>query len=55
MHNAFVTGIGNAGSSLLGLVLFFEEYGPVLLVWGVVLGVPAWLVWRRWQRAQGSI
>lgn len=55
MHNAFVTGLANAGSSLLGIVLFFEEYGPVLLVWLVVLGAPVVLLWRRYRKAQGRI
>ncbi len=55
VHNAFVAGVQNAGSSLLGLVLFVEEYGPVLLIWGVMLGVPAWLVWRRYRRARASL
>jgi hypothetical protein len=52
MHNAFVAGLGNAGDSILGILLFLEEYGPVLLVWFVVLGTPAWLVWRRYRRAE---
>jgi hypothetical protein len=52
MHNAFVTGLGNAGDAVLGIVLFFGEYGPVLLVWLIVLGTPAWLVWRRFRKAE---
>jgi hypothetical protein len=55
MHNAIVNGLGNAGSSLLGILLFFEEFGPVLLVWLVVLGTPAWLLWRRFRNAQSRI
>jgi len=55
MRNAFVTGIHNAGNSLLGIVLFFEEYGPVLLVWLVVLVTPIWSLWRRYRRAQNQI
>ena len=55
MHNALVNGLGNAGDSLLGILLFFEEYGPVLLVWFAVLGVPAWFFWRRYRRAQSTI
>jgi len=55
LHNAFVAGVENAGASLLGLVLFLEEYGPVLVIWGVILGVPAWLVWRRYGRARASL
>jgi hypothetical protein len=46
MHNALVAGLRNAGGSLLGLVLFFEEYGPALVLWTVILGGPVWLVWR---------
>jgi Domain of unknown function (DUF4349)/Putative zinc-finger len=46
MHNALVAGLRNAGGSLLGLVLFFEEYGPALVLWTVLLGGPVWLVWR---------
>jgi len=55
MHNAFVNGLANAGSSLLGILLFFEEYGPVLLVWLVVLGTPVVLLWRRYRRAQARM
>jgi hypothetical protein len=55
MRNAFVTGIDNAGSSLLAIVLFFEEYGPVLLLWFVVLAAPIWLLWRRYRRAQNQL
>ena len=55
MHNAIVSGLGNAGSSLLGILLFFEEFGPVLLVWLVVLGTPAWFLWRRYRKAQSGI
>jgi hypothetical protein len=52
MHNALVNGLGNAGDSVLGILLFLEEYGPALLVWGMVLGAPVWLVWRRMRRAE---
>jgi chromosome segregation ATPase len=55
MHNALVAGVRNAGRSLLGIVLLFEEYGPVLLLWIVVLGTPAWLLRRRYLRAQNDI
>jgi hypothetical protein len=55
MHNAFVAGLGNASNTLLGIVLFFEEYGPVLLIWIVILGVPAFLVWRRFRKVHSKI
>jgi hypothetical protein len=53
VQNAFVMGVQNAGASLLGLLLFVEEVGPVLLVWVGILGVPGWLVWRRYRRMRG--
>jgi DNA-binding transcriptional regulator YhcF (GntR family) len=55
LRNAFVTGLGNARDAVLGIVLFAEEYGPALLVWCVVLGLPGWWMWRRWQRVRGAI
>ena len=35
MGNSFVAGLRHAGDSLLGLVLFFEEFGPALVLWRV--------------------
>ncbi len=55
LHNAFVAGMDNAGSSLLGILLFFEEYGPVLLLWLAILAAPLWLLWRRHRRIQSRI
>jgi anti-sigma factor RsiW len=55
MHNAFVAGIRNASGAVLGIVLFFEEYGPVLLLWAVILGLPVFLVWRRYRKARAGI
>jgi hypothetical protein len=50
MHNALVAGLHNASSTLLGIVLLIEEYGPVLLIWLLILGVPFTLLWRRFRR-----
>jgi hypothetical protein len=55
MHNAFVAGYQNATESLLGFVLFFEEYGPSLVTWLVILGLPVVLVWRRYKRMRSAI
>jgi predicted anti-sigma-YlaC factor YlaD len=55
MRNAFVSGLENAGSNVLGMILFFEEFGPVLLLWVVLLGMPAWFLWRRYRNAQSRI
>jgi len=55
LRNSLVTGIGNAGSSLLGLALVLEEFGPAILVWAGLLGFPAWIFWRRYRRAQSRL
>ena len=55
MHNSFIAGLRHAGASLLSLMLFLEEYGPVLLVWLVLLGVPGILLWRRFVRIRNKI
>jgi hypothetical protein len=50
IHNALVGGYRNASETMLGIVLFFAEYGPTLLIWLVLLGLPIILVWRRYRR-----
>ena len=52
LHNAFVEGIRNASGTVLGLILFFEEFGPALLIWAGILGIPIYFVWRRYQRVR---
>jgi Domain of unknown function (DUF4349)/Putative zinc-finger len=51
IHNAGVNGYRNVADTLLSILLFFAEYGPVLCFWLLVLGTPAWLVRRRWRQA----
>jgi hypothetical protein len=51
IHNAAVNGYRNVASTLLAIVLFFAEYGPVLIFWLFLFSIPAWLVWRRWRHA----
>jgi hypothetical protein len=53
--NAFVAGCRHASETLLGIVLFLEEYGPVLLIWLVILGLPAILIRRRYRKTHSSI
>ena len=50
MHNAFVAGYRNAANLLFGIVLFFTEYGPTLLIVAAILGVPVFFLWRRYRR-----
>lgn len=55
VHNSFVAGLRHAGSSLLGVVLFFEQIGPVLVVWLALLGIPGVLLWRRYRRVRRAM
>ncbi len=50
IHNASVAGYRNAAETVLGIVLFFAEYGPALLIWLVILLLPVILVWRRYRK-----
>jgi chromosome segregation ATPase len=54
IHNAFIAGLDHATATLLGFVLFFEEDGPVILIWLVMFGVPSFLVWRRYRKVRGQ-
>jgi predicted phage tail protein len=54
IHNAFVAGYRDASEMVLGIVLFFAESGPALLIWLVILGLPVIFVWRRYRRALGA-
>ena len=49
MHNAFVAGCRNAWETVLGFMLFSEEYGPALVVWGLIFVLPGVFVWRRYR------
>jgi hypothetical protein len=51
MHNALVNGFEHAAESLLGLLLFVMEAGPILLLWGAILFLPAFFLIRRYRRA----
>jgi hypothetical protein len=55
IHNAAVSGYRNVADTLLSIVLFFAEYGPVMCFWIFMLFIPAWLVWRRWRHATAAI
>jgi hypothetical protein len=54
MHNALVAGYRNATESLLWFVLFVEEYGPSLLLWLAIIGLPIVFAWRRYKRIRAA-
>lgn len=55
LRNSFVEGMRNASGTLLGLALFLEEFGPAILIWSLILGLPAYFVWRRYRRARVTV
>jgi hypothetical protein len=55
MHNALVAGYHHVTETLLDFVLFVGEFGPVLLLWLVILGLPIALAWRRYKRIRAGI
>jgi hypothetical protein len=55
IQNAFVAGYHNATETLLGFLLFFEQYGPALVIWLVVVVLPVLLAWRRYKRVRSTI
>jgi Domain of unknown function (DUF4349)/Putative zinc-finger len=54
IHNAAVAGFKNVSEAVLGILLFFFEAGPTMLLAALVLLVPALLLWRRYRRALAS-
>jgi hypothetical protein len=55
LRNAFVAGLRNAAETILGIVLFLEEDGPVLLIWLAILGLPVFLLVRRYRRMRARL
>jgi len=55
IHNAFVAGYRNASETVLGILLFFAEYGPALLIWLMILVLPVIFVWRRYRKALATV
>ena len=52
LRNAFIDGVRNAAETVLGLILFLEEFGPATLIWTAIFGVPCYLIWRRYRRVR---
>lgn len=50
LRNATINGFRSAAEGVLGVVLFFAESGPTLLLWFAILFFPARMLWRRYQR-----
>ena len=55
MHNAFVAGYRNATETVLGMILFLEEYGPTSLIWLMILVLPMVLLWKRYRKGMAAV
>lgn len=55
LYNALIAGLRNASATVLGVVLFLEEFGPAILVWLVILALPALFVWRRYRKTRAAV
>ncbi len=55
LRNGFVDGFHSAVETLIGIVLFFAEYGPALLIWVIILVLPAVVLWRRYRRSLATL
>lgn len=49
IRNALVEGFRNLGDGAVGIVLFVFAYGPSILFWLALIGLPSWFVWRRFK------
>jgi len=54
-RHAITTGWHNATSTVFGIILFFAEDGPSILVWLVILCVPGYFMWRRYKRIRAKV
>jgi hypothetical protein len=55
LRNGFVDGFHGAVETAIGIVLFFAEYGPALLIWAIILVLPAVMLWRRYRRSLATL
>ena len=55
LHNGLVEGYRNASETILGIILFFAEYALTLVIWILILLVPAVFLWRRFRRAIATV
>lgn len=55
VNNAFVAGYHNLTDTVLGILLFFFENGPVVILWLTVLAIPTLLAWRRYRRMRATM
>jgi hypothetical protein len=55
VRNAFVAGYRNAVGTVVGIFLFLVAYGLTILIWIAILGVPVYLLRRRYRRMRAKL
>ncbi|MDR3798776.1 MAG: DUF4349 domain-containing protein [Terracidiphilus sp.] len=55
VRNAFVAGYRNAVGTVVGIFLFLVAYGLTILIWLAILGVPVYLLRRRYRRMHAKL
>jgi hypothetical protein len=55
IYNALIAGYHGASETVLGIVIFFAENGPTLLIWFIILGLPTIFIWRRYRKALAKV
>lgn len=53
-RNALIAGYQNVSETVLDILLFFTEYGPVIVLWVAMLAAPVLLLWRRYRRIRAA-
>lgn len=51
LHNSLIAGYHLAAETLIGVILFFAEYTLAIVLWLLLLGPPAFFLWRRYRKA----
>jgi hypothetical protein len=52
LRNSLVEGLGNLAAGITGTAIFVFAFGPSILFWLGVIGIPAWFIWRRFRGTQ---
>jgi uncharacterized small protein (DUF1192 family) len=55
VHNSFVAGYHNLSETVLGILLFFAQYGLTLLLWLLILALPVVFLRRRYRKALATV
>jgi Flp pilus assembly protein TadB len=55
VRSAFVAGYRNAVGTVIGVFLFLAAYGLTILIWIALLGLPVYLLRRRYRRMRAKL